>query len=154
MRLSKEILAALSVVCLTSGVAFAGDCNTTADVQAYAHPTLFSAQGHSILTGDVDQVTTGAKIYKPCNAITVTGKDNVVIGREAKKQLADMKSKMDAARANGARGGTIINARGAGGKQVEKVLGLTIAQEKEIIIILCSKEERNPIMSAIVKAVG
>lgn len=61
---------------------------------------------------------------------------------------------MDAARANGARGGTIINARGAGGKQVEKVLGLTIAQEKEIIIILCSKEERNPIMSAIVKAVG
>ena len=100
MRLSKEILAALSVVCLTSGVAFAGDCNTTADVQAYAHPTLFSAQGHSILTGDVDQVTTGAKIYKPCNAITVTGKDNVVIGREAKKQLADMKSKMDAARAN------------------------------------------------------
>ena len=100
MRLSKEILATLSVVCLTSGVAFAGDCNTTADVQAYAHPTLFSAQGHSILTGNVDQVTTGAKIYKPCNAITVTGKENVVIGREAKKQLADMKSKMDVARAN------------------------------------------------------
>lgn len=61
---------------------------------------------------------------------------------------------MEAARANGARGGTIINARGAGGKQVEKVLGLTIAQEKEIIIILCTKEQRNPIMSAIVKAVG
>ena len=100
MRLSKEILATLSVVCLTSGIAFAGDCNTTADVQAYAHPTLFSAQGHSLLTGDVDQVTTGAKIYKPCNARTITGKENVVIGREVKKQLADMKSKMDAARAN------------------------------------------------------
>ncbi len=100
MRLSKEILATLSVVCLTSGVAFAADCNTTADVQAYAHPTLFSAQGHSLLTGNVDQVTTGAKIYKPCNAKTISGKQNVVIGREAKKQLADMKSKMDTARAN------------------------------------------------------
>ena len=100
MRLSKELLATLGVVCLTSGVAFAGDCNTTADVQAYAHPTKFSAQGHSLLTGDVDAVTTGAKIYKPCNAKTISGKQNVVIGREAKKQLADMKSKMDAARAN------------------------------------------------------
>ena len=34
MRLSKELLATLSVVCLTSGIAFAGDCNTTNDVQA------------------------------------------------------------------------------------------------------------------------
>ena len=100
MRLSKEILTTLSVVCLTSGVAFAGNCNTTADVQAYAHPTLFSPQGHSILTGDADLITTGAKIYKPCNAKTISGKENVVIGREAKKQLADMRSKMDAARAN------------------------------------------------------
>ncbi len=100
MRLSKELLATIGVVCLTSGVAFAGDCNTTADVQAYAHPTLFSAQGHSLLTGDADLVTTGAKIFKPCNAKTISGKQNVVIGREVKKQLADMKAKMDVARAN------------------------------------------------------
>ena len=100
MRLSKEMLATLCAVCLTSGVAIAADCNTTTNVQAYAHPTLFTAEGHSLLTGDVDLVTTGAKIYKPCNAKTISGKDNVVIGREAKKQLADMKSKMDTARAN------------------------------------------------------
>jgi hypothetical protein len=98
MRLSKEILATLSVVCLTSGIAMAS--TQTADVQAYAHPTLFSAQGHSLLTGDTDLVTTGAKIYKPCNAKTITGKENVVIGREAKKLLNDMKSKMDTSRAN------------------------------------------------------
>lgn len=100
MRLSKELLTTLGVVCLTSGVAFAGNCNTTADIQAYAHPTLFSAQGHSLLTGDADLVTTGAKIYKPCNAKTISGKQNVVIGREAQKQLAGMKAKMDTTRAN------------------------------------------------------
>ena len=94
MRLSKEILATLTVVCLTSGIAFAGDCNTTADIQAYAHPTLFSPQGHTLLTGKTDLVTTGAKIYKPCNAVTINGKENVVIGRAVKQQLADMSAKM------------------------------------------------------------
>ncbi len=97
MRLSKEILATLGVVCLTSGIAFAADCNTTTDVQAYAHPTLFSAQGHSLLTGDTDLVTTGSKIYKPCDAVTINGKENVVIGRAVKKQMADMSAKMNAA---------------------------------------------------------
>jgi len=97
MRLSKEILATLSVVCLTSGIAFASA--PTGDVQAYAHPTLFSTQGHSLLTGDTDSVTTGAKVFKPCGAKTIADKANVVIGREAKKSLADMKSAMDSSRA-------------------------------------------------------
>ena len=93
MRLSKEILATLCVVCV-SGMAIAADCNTTTDIQAYAHPTLFSPQGHSLLTGDADLVTTGAKIYKPCDAVTISGKENVVIGRAVKKQMADMSAKM------------------------------------------------------------
>ena len=97
MRLSKEILATIGVVCLTSGVAMA-NCEN-ADIQAYAHPTLFSAQGHSLLTGNTDIVTTGAKIYKPCTAKTVTGKENVIIGREAKKALNEMKNSMDSQRA-------------------------------------------------------
>ena len=97
MRLSKEILATLSVVCLTSGIAFASA--PTGDVQAYAHPTLFSTQGHSLLTGDTDSVTTGAKIFKPENAVTIADKDNVVIGRAAKKALSDMKNSMDTSRA-------------------------------------------------------
>ena len=97
MRLSKEILATLGVVCLTSGIAMAG-CEK-ADIQAYAHPTLFSTQGHSLLTGRTDAVTTGAKVYKPCNAKTITGKENVVIGRAAQKALSDMKSSMDSSRA-------------------------------------------------------
>ena len=97
MRLSKEILATLGVVCLTSGIAFASE--STGNIQAYAHPTLFSTQGHSLLTGNTDVVTTGAKVFKPSNAKTISGKENVVIGREAKKALSEMKTSMDSSRA-------------------------------------------------------
>lgn len=61
---------------------------------------------------------------------------------------------MDSARASGATGGTIITARGTGTKQVEKMFGLTISQEKEIILILTTKEKRNDIMTAICKSAG
>ena len=93
MRLTK-LLATLSVVCLTSGIAMASE--PTGDIQAYAHPTLFSTQGHSLLTGNTDSVTTGAKVFKSENAKTIAGKDNVVIDRNAKKAINDMKTKMDA----------------------------------------------------------
>ena len=97
MRLSKEILTTLGVVCF-SGMAFAGTAEP-ADVQAYAHPTLFGSQGHSLLSTQSDFIT-GAKVYKPCNAKTVNNKQNVVVAREAKKLLNDMKGKMDSKRAN------------------------------------------------------
>ena len=95
MRLSKEILAALSVVCFTSCVAMAGEA---ADVQAYAHPTLFGSQGHSLITAEND-VIVGGKVYKPCTAKTVQGKQNVVIARAAKTLLNNMKNQMDTKRA-------------------------------------------------------
>ena len=43
---------------------------------------------------------------------------------------------MDAARQVGARGGTIINARGAGAHEAEKLFGIPIQPEKEIVLIL------------------
>ena len=98
MKLSKELMATLGVVCMTSGIAMAGTTEV-ADVQIYAHPTLFGSQGHSLLTTQAE-VITGAKVYKPTNAKTVDNKANVVISREAKKLLNDMKSKMDTNRAN------------------------------------------------------
>lgn len=61
---------------------------------------------------------------------------------------------MDSARASGAKGGTIITARGTGTKEVQRLFGLTISQEKEIILILTPKEQRNAIMSAICRSAG
>jgi nitrogen regulatory protein PII len=61
---------------------------------------------------------------------------------------------MDSARAEGATGGTILTARGAGAKEVERLFGLTLSQEKEIILILATKENRSGIMTAICKSAG
>ena len=61
---------------------------------------------------------------------------------------------MDSARKEGATGGTIITARGTATKEVEKRFGLTISQEKEIILILALKENKNRIMTAICKSAG
>ncbi len=61
---------------------------------------------------------------------------------------------MDAARKVGARGGTILNAKGSGNHEAEKMFGLVIRPEKELVLILASREDRNPIMQAIIKDAG
>lgn len=61
---------------------------------------------------------------------------------------------MDSARANGATGGTIITARGTGAKITEKLFGISISEEKEIIMILTEKTKRTAMMRAICEAAG
>jgi len=56
---------------------------------------------------------------------------------------------MDTAKAAGARGGTVIRARWAGAKKVEKFAGITLQEEKEILAIVASQKERNRIMEDI-----
>ena len=55
---------------------------------------------------------------------------------------------MDAAREAGARGGTVIHAKGTG-SQYAKFFGLSIAEEKEMIYIVSTTEKKAPIMKAI-----
>jgi uncharacterized protein YaaQ len=61
---------------------------------------------------------------------------------------------MDTARAAGASGGTIINARGQAHEGVVKFFGVSVQDEKEIIIILTSREKKVPIMQAVCEAHG
>jgi nitrogen regulatory protein PII len=61
---------------------------------------------------------------------------------------------MTAAREEGARGGTIINARGTGSLDITTFFGVPIEPEKEIVLILTPKSVRLPIMKAIYKAAG
>ena len=98
MKLSKQILATFGAVCVTAGVAMAG-APEPADVQAYAHPTLFGTQAQTLVNTD-SNVIIGGKIYKPCTAKTMEQKQNVVIARFSKELLDKMKSKMDPQRAN------------------------------------------------------
>lgn len=61
---------------------------------------------------------------------------------------------MDAARAVGARGGTVLHARRVGHEDREGLLGFTLQPEKEIVTILTSREQKHELMSAINKAAG
>lgn len=61
---------------------------------------------------------------------------------------------MDAAREEGARGGTIVHARGTGTKAMEEKYGIIITPEKEMILILTKKEDRDRILNSVYKAVG
>lgn len=61
---------------------------------------------------------------------------------------------MDAARAAGATGGTSIHAKGTGAELARKFLGVSIAAERELIFILAKKEDRTPIMKAVMSQAG
>lgn len=56
---------------------------------------------------------------------------------------------MNAAKRAGARGGTIINARGTGNKDIEKFYGVVITPEKQIVMILVPKSIRDAVLEQI-----
>lgn len=56
---------------------------------------------------------------------------------------------MDTARAEGARGGTVIRARWTGAGEMEKLLGITLQEEKEVLAIVAPNKIRNRIMEEI-----
>ena len=59
-----------------------------------------------------------------------------------------------AANSAGARGGTLIHALGMGGEEAQKFLGISIQPEKDIILIVVRREEKNKVMKAIAEAAG
>ena len=56
---------------------------------------------------------------------------------------------MDTARSAGARGGTVIRARWAEAGEIQKIAGITLQAEKEVLAIVAVDEDRNAIMEAI-----
>ena len=61
---------------------------------------------------------------------------------------------MNAAREVGARGGTIIHARGTATKEMEKKYGVVITPDKEMVLILVNTKIKDKVLSAIYKEVG
>lgn len=61
---------------------------------------------------------------------------------------------MDAAREFGAKGGTVIRARGTANAEAEKIYGIAIQPEKEIVMILVESSIKSDILHALYKAVG
>lgn len=61
---------------------------------------------------------------------------------------------MDAARAAGARGGTILHGRGTAAPDAERLFGITIQPEKEIVMILVADDIRDAILKSLYDSVG
>ena len=78
----------------------------------------------------------GGSLYQAIFVIVDNGKGELV---------------MDAARAAGARGGTIINARGSGIHETAKFFNMEIEPEKEVVLMLTPKEIVRDIVDAVLK---
>ena len=63
-------------------------------------------------------------------------------------------SVMDAARAAGATGGTVLHAKGTGREHAEKFYGVSLAEEKDMIYILAPTDKKTEIMKAITTQCG
>ena len=60
----------------------------------------------------------------------------------------------DAARSAKAGGGTVIHAKGTGMELAKKYLGVSLVEEKEVILIVTKSREKNQIMKAIMEQAG
>lgn len=56
---------------------------------------------------------------------------------------------MDAARKAGARGGTVISARGIAENEVKRFFGIEIQAEKEIVFLVVRSDEKQQVMTAL-----
>ena len=61
---------------------------------------------------------------------------------------------MDAAKEYGARGGTVIHARGTANSEVEKRFEIAVQPEKEMVMILVPSNIKDDILHALYRAVG
>ena len=61
---------------------------------------------------------------------------------------------MEAAREAGARGGTVLHGKGTGSKDAAKFFGVSIASEKEVIMIVAKSSEKAAIMKSIIDKAG
>ena len=61
---------------------------------------------------------------------------------------------MDIAREQGVRGGTILNARGVVREDAAAFFGITLHQDKEILMMVVEKSIRDQVLNAIYKEMG
>jgi len=61
---------------------------------------------------------------------------------------------MDIAREQGVRGGTILNARGVVREEAAAFFGITLHQDKEILMMVVEKSIRDNVLNAIYKQMG
>ena len=61
---------------------------------------------------------------------------------------------MEVAKEQGARGGTILNARGVAREEAAAFFGITLHSEKEILMMVVEKDIRDAVLNAIYREMG
>ncbi len=89
---------------------------------------------------------------KPAKYTPVINTDYELIVAIASSGCTDMV--MNAARAAGARGGTVLHGKGTGADSVPSFYNISIAEEKELVLIVAAAAEKAAIMQAILRAAG
>ena len=116
------------------GVAFTIPVGSIAGASSLNHFT----DGQNIILGEVNEMSQ-TFLYDLIVAISNRGHAATV---------------MDAARSAGAMGGTIIHARGTNQQGDNTFFGLSIAEEKDMLIILCAANQKAALMRAIMEKAG
>ncbi|NLO84662.1 MAG: P-II family nitrogen regulator [Clostridiales bacterium] len=106
---------------------------------AGASSLKYLTKGQKIIIGEVANVEEQVFLYELIVAITNRG---------------HVDSVMDAARAAGAMGGTVIHARGTNPFGDNKFFGMPIADEKEMLLILTAAKDKSEIMRCIMENAG
>lgn len=109
----------------------------------------FNKPNHGIAFTSTVMGAVGSKWYKELEMDDEKGDDVMhhiitVIVEKGKGEDA-----VEAATNAGSNGGTIINARGAGVHETQKVFGIDIEPEKEIVLIISAKEQTEDIITGI-----
>ena len=91
------------------------------------------------------------KIIKENECMSCEHEYELIITIITRGYFQDVKA---AALAAGARGGTLIHALGMGAEEAQKFLGIAIQPEKEIILNVVKREDKNKVMKAIAEASG
>ena len=100
----------------------------------------------------MELVTLGQNVTIDEEEQTLKDTEYEVIYAIANQEYTDLV--MDAARSAGASGGTVVHAKGTQSKEVEKFRGMTLADEKGVVMILTKTEQKNAIMQAIAREAG
>ena len=133
-KLMRAMVSQLGLDMPGTGVAFIIPVGSIAGASSLNHFTA----GQEIIQGEVKDMPK-TYLYELIIAIANRGHSDAV---------------MDAARSAGAMGGTVIHAKGTNPQGENRFFGLSIADEKEMLMILSAANQKSAIMRAIMEQAG
>ena len=133
-KLMRAMISELGLEMPGRGVTFTIPVGSIAGASSLNHFT----NGQDIILGEVNEMSQ-TFLYDLIIAISNRGHAATV---------------MDAARSAGAMGGTIIHARGTNPQSDNTFFGLSIAEEKDMLVILCAANQKATLMRAIMEQAG